>query len=186
MPKKRFYLRLVLLASVMAVGTGSLAFSQAGVDKTTVGARATAISADIDSRISGTKNDDAKKCLREKKNALKTLKGNIATAADLSSLLSELNAIAAALDSCTSGPNGGPGPNQGSATAPAQIQQKIDQGTPDPDENNPSVIIAPGPQASGPGVIDDGSGGGPDFGGTGGSDVGVIPVVPPPPVSPTM
>ena len=77
----------------------------------------------------------------------------------------------------------------------AQITTKIDQGTPDQNTGNPSVVIAPGPTAQGPGVVDNGSGGGgtTDTGGSGGTGTGGgtpagpggTPVVPPP-VSPDM
>lgn len=190
MQKGRAYLRVLLLASAMVLGSGSLGESQAGVDTTTLNARAAAISADIDKRVANTENEDAKKCLRDKKAALNTLKGNIATAADLSTLLGQMNEIADQLDSCTSGPNGGPA--ESGTDSPAggvQVQVETDSDTPDPNENNPSVIIPPGHEASGPGIIDDGTGG-PDFGG---GDVGSEddmgpqpPVIPPPPVSPTI
>lgn len=73
--------------------------------------------------------------------------------------------------------------------APATVETTLDEGTPDGEDYNPSVIIAPGPTADGPGVVDNGTGGDSGFGGdtwggdTGGGDA---PVVPPPPLSPTM
>jgi hypothetical protein len=193
MQKGRAYLRVLLLASAMVLGSGSLGESQAGVDQTTVNARAAAIAADIDARISKTQNEDAKKCLREKKTAVNNLKASVATAADLSTLLGQINEVAGQLDTCTSGPGGGPSQSTtGTGSSPAagaQVQVETDPDTPDPNESNPSVIIPPGPTASGPGVIGEG-GGGPDFGGgdTGGDDdIGTQPpVIPPPPVSPTI
>jgi hypothetical protein len=75
---------------------------------------------------------------------------------------------------------------------PAQITTTIKPGTPTDSNGNPSVIIAPGPTAQGPGVVDNGTGGGiSDSGGTttgvgpGTGAPGGVPAVPPP-ISPDM
>jgi hypothetical protein len=183
----RFSLRVVLLSSALALGGSSLAYTQAGVDAPTVNAQIDAAKADADARIKKTTNKDAQQCLSEKKAELDRLKSAVSTTADLSSLLAQVKAVSGQLDSCTAGPDGGPA--NGNPADGSQVTLKTDQGTPDPDALDPSVIIAPGHEASGPGVIDDGTGG-PDFGG---GDVGWEdnpnqnpPIIPPPPVSPTM
>jgi hypothetical protein len=198
MQKGRFYLLVLGLAGVLTMGPAAV-HSQAGVDTAAVNARASAILADIEGRMSSAKSDDTKKCLRDKRAAVNAIKGRVAGAADLSSLMSELNAVGGELDACAAGADktdkdkGGGTTGSGSAASgagPAQVEMKVEEGTPGAEDSNPSVIIAPGPTASGPGVVDNGTtGGGPDTGGggTGGGDTGTvtpIPVVPPPPISP--
>ena len=205
MQKGRFYLLVLGLAGVLTMGPATV-HSQAGVDTTAVNARAAAILADIEGRMSSAKTDDVKKCLRDKRSAVNAIKGRIAGAADLSSLMSELNAVGGELDACTGetskdkgkegGGTTGGGGSAASGAGPAQVEMKVEQGTPGAEDSNPSVVIAPGPTASGPGVVDNGtSGGGGDLGGdtggdTGGGDTGggttPVPVVPPPPLSPMM
>lgn len=189
----RSHLRVLMLASAMVLATTDVGLSQEqgalqgqgapqGDDTSaaSVSARAAAIAADIDGRVAKAENEDAKKCLREKKTAVNNLKAGASTSSDLAGLLSQINEVAGQLDSCTSGPNGSPG---------SSVQMKVDANTPDPNATNPSITIPPGPGAVGPGVI--GGDVGPDFGGGGvGGTVGDVgftaPVIPPPPVSPTL
>jgi hypothetical protein len=190
MQKGRLYLRVLLLAGAMVLGVNTLGLSQEAT-AASVNARADTISIDIDNRIAATQNTDAKACLRNKKTAVGNIKSSAGSATEFGSLIAQLNAIAGELDSCTAGPGGGPAAGAGTAPpttpTPTTVSQTVDPNAPDPNAENPGVILAPGHEASGPGVIDEGSGGGPDFGGgdVGEDDTQQPPVIPPP-ISPTM